>query len=357
MADSPAETAPASPHRSPKSSPESPESPSAQAPATGEAPVPAPQEVIDASEDDNSVTDDQISSYTASLTSSVLNYPTEYGRRYHAFRAGAYNFPNDEDEMDRLDLTHCMERKTIGGELFLAPISDNVQRIMDVGTGTGIWAIEMAEMFPSAEIIGNDLSAIQPEWTPPNIKFEIDDVEDTWVGHQPYDFIFSRYMAASLADWPKYVGNIYDNLKPGGWAEFQDYDLMLDCQDGTLENTEVCRWNTLMMEACARLKREAAPGPKLEGWVRDAGFRDVQRRDLKIPLGPWAKDPELRDIGMCNLAQTLEGLEGFTMKLFCGVLGWNEEAVIVFLAKVRRELKRGDIHGFLNYYVVYGQKS
>lgn len=123
---------------------------------------------------------------------------------------------------------------------------------------------------------------------------------------------------------------------------------MLDCQDGTLENTEVCRWNALMMEACARLKREAAPGPKLEGWVRDAGFRNVQRRDLKIPLGPWAKDPELQDIGMCNLAQTLDGLEGFTMKLFCGVLGWNEEAVIVFLAKVRRELKKGDIHGFLN---------
>lgn len=43
-----------------------------------------------------------------------------------------------QDEMDRLDLTHCMERKTIGGELFLAPISENVQRIMDVGTGTGI---------------------------------------------------------------------------------------------------------------------------------------------------------------------------------------------------------------------------
>lgn len=57
---------------------------------------------------------DGSSSYTVSLTSSVLNYPTEYGRRYHAFRAGgrflmkialadhvtkmnaAYNFPNDE---------------------------------------------------------------------------------------------------------------------------------------------------------------------------------------------------------------------------------------------------------------------
>lgn len=54
--------------------------------------------------------------YTASLTSSVVDYPTEYGRRYHAFRQGgepldstlfsvstnicdtlpAYQFPNDD---------------------------------------------------------------------------------------------------------------------------------------------------------------------------------------------------------------------------------------------------------------------
>ncbi|OBR09180.1 Methyltransferase domain-containing protein [Colletotrichum higginsianum IMI 349063] len=49
------------------------------------------QDVIDSA----STIDDRISTYTASLTSSVVDYPTEYGRRYHAFRSGAYNFPND----------------------------------------------------------------------------------------------------------------------------------------------------------------------------------------------------------------------------------------------------------------------
>lgn len=33
----------------------------------------------------------------------------------------------------------------LGGELHLAPIGRNPQNILDVGTGTGIWAIEMAE--------------------------------------------------------------------------------------------------------------------------------------------------------------------------------------------------------------------
>lgn len=45
----------------------------------------------------------------------------------------------------------------------MAPI-DNPKTILDVGTGTGIWAIEMGDMFPDAKIIGTDLAPTQPTW-------------------------------------------------------------------------------------------------------------------------------------------------------------------------------------------------
>lgn len=32
------------------------------------------------------------------------------------------------------------------GELYTAPINENPQAILDLGTGTGIWAIDMAEL-------------------------------------------------------------------------------------------------------------------------------------------------------------------------------------------------------------------
>ena len=51
----------------------------------------------------------------------------------------------------------------LGGKTHLAPIK-KPKRILDVGTGTGSWAIDIAEEFPDAEIIGNDLSPIQPVW-------------------------------------------------------------------------------------------------------------------------------------------------------------------------------------------------
>ena len=71
--------------------------------------------------------------------------------------------PNDESELDRLDLTHNMIKITMGMKLFNAPLA-KPKRILDLGTGTGIWAIEMADEHPDAEIIGTDLSATQPTW-------------------------------------------------------------------------------------------------------------------------------------------------------------------------------------------------
>ncbi|KAL1303402.1 hypothetical protein AAFC00_006794 [Neodothiora populina] len=67
------------------------------------------------------------------------------------------------------------------GELHHAPIGFHPQKILDVATGTGIWAVDMADTYPSAEVIGVDLSPIQPQMIPPNLAFEIDDVESDWL--------------------------------------------------------------------------------------------------------------------------------------------------------------------------------
>ncbi|KAG6085741.1 hypothetical protein E4U16_002115 [Claviceps sp. LM84 group G4] len=34
---------------------------------------------------------------------------------------------------------------------------------------------EFADQFPNTSVIGTDLSPCQPQWIPPNVRFEIDD--------------------------------------------------------------------------------------------------------------------------------------------------------------------------------------
>ncbi|KAK1765975.1 S-adenosyl-L-methionine-dependent methyltransferase [Phialemonium atrogriseum] len=311
-----------------------------------------------AASDNDSVIDDQLSEFTASLTSSVTDYPVEYGRRYHAFRSGVYCLPNDELELDRLDLTHALMTKGIGGKLYLAPIeAEKLHRILDIGTGTGIWSICMGDDLPNAEVLGNDLSAVQPTWVPPNVKFEIDDVESPWSHPVPFDYIFCRYMAACISDWPKLVKNIYRNLAPNGWAEFQDFDLQYYSEDGSLtDSSDTIKWINTLLSAARKIGRDPCPGVKLEERVREAGFKNVTHRRFKFPVGPWPKDRNMKEIGMYNLAQVLQGLEAFSLRLFCDVLGWQKEEVLVLTSKVRKELKSPAIHAQFDFHVVYGQK-
>ena len=72
-----------------------------------------------------------------------------------------YLVPNDEPEQERLvaglisiqmallnnnrlDIMHHIYLLLLDGKLVRAPVGDGIQRILDIGTGTGIWAIDAA---------------------------------------------------------------------------------------------------------------------------------------------------------------------------------------------------------------------
>lgn len=99
----------------------------------------------------------ELQSYATSLSSSIQNYNWEHGRRFHSYREGSYKFPNDEREQERMNMVHHMFKLVLGGKLFLAPIQPGPLRVLDIGTGTGIWAIDLADQFPSAELVCHDL--------------------------------------------------------------------------------------------------------------------------------------------------------------------------------------------------------
>lgn len=225
--------------------------------------------------DNDSTYGAELSTYSSSLTSSVLNYRQENGRRYHAYKDGAYLLPNDEEEKDRLDMLHEMFLTLLDRKLYLAPIGESPRRVLDLGTGTGIWAIDFADKFPAAEVLGTDLSPIQPSLVPPNCRFLVDDMEDDWIDEPPYDFIHARFLALSIRDYRKLLKQCYKHTAPGGWVEMQDWDTMVYSQDGTTKGSALEQYFNLVIGAFDKQGICTRPGPRLEEWFREAGFVDV----------------------------------------------------------------------------------
>ncbi|EGO18631.1 hypothetical protein SERLADRAFT_403980, partial [Serpula lacrymans var. lacrymans S7.9] len=115
-----------------------------------------------------------------------------HGRKFNVLNT-RYMLPSDEEEVRRSELHHRMLQFLFNGNNYVGPVKDVLsgtareasggaperRRVLDLGTGGGFWAIDIADEFPEAEVIGVDLAPIQPREVPENCTFELCDL-DQW---------------------------------------------------------------------------------------------------------------------------------------------------------------------------------
>ncbi|KAH7146354.1 S-adenosyl-L-methionine-dependent methyltransferase [Dactylonectria macrodidyma] len=299
-------------------------------------------------------------SSTQSISSSILDYRRENGRTYHAYKDGKYNLPNDDLENERLDLQHHLCLLTFNNQLGLAPPclpNSKVKRVLDVGTGTGIWAIDFGDEHVESQVIGIDLSPSQPSVVPPNVRFIVDDIDEEWNHSEPFDYIHSRMMNFSIKDWPTYFRNVYDNLTPGGWVEIQEVGCEMASDDNTVtKDTALFKWCRLLDEASAKLGRPFVKFDEMREHMANAGFTEIVDGRFKWPTNRWPKGKKFKELGAWNNENTVAALEALTLAPFTRGLGWSYEEVTLFLSDVRTELNDPKIHAYWPICSIYGKK-
>ncbi|KAF9918689.1 hypothetical protein FBU30_011323 [Linnemannia zychae] len=209
------------------------------------------------------------------------------GRTRHNVENAPYMLPNDLTESDRLDAQHYLVRFIFKGNYNaqLDPEQADL-RILDVATGTGVWALEMAHEFPKAEIHGVDISAIFPtEIKPPNCHFQLCNIlEGLPFPDNHFDFIYQRLLVYALSPAQRRQVNaeLLRVLKPEGYLQLVE-------SDGIVYNSgpQMEKINQLSLETSLRHGVDPREVQTMKSGLKHSGYVNVNSFNIALPVGHW----------------------------------------------------------------------
>ena len=237
----------------------------------------------------------------------------------------------------------------IGDRLHLAPIGDNPQAILDLGTGSGIWAMDMADTYESSLVTGVDVAPVQGTWVPPNCVFEVLDIEDEWLFTKPsFDFIHARELLMSIRDWEGLFRQALSHLRPGGWFEVGGSYPRPVSDDGTLQkDASIVELSDMFFRMGEKMGTPMDAPLRWREQMERVGFVDVKETVFRIPQGPWPKDKTLKKVGAFENHSLNTGFEAYLMRGYTAILGGKPEELTVMLAQTRQELQDPKVHSYI----------
>ncbi|KAG8884541.1 hypothetical protein FRB99_004517 [Tulasnella sp. 403] len=206
--------------------------------------------------------------------------------------------PADDEEQDRQDVEHrvltlVLDSLYAAPELILramAPKQDRTPAILDVGTGSGMWAMDMAREFPHAEVVGIDLTppTLHNTHLPPNCRFEVDDV----------NLDLSHYAQTLRAD-----GVLL--LVAGAYQLYDEQRVPLPVVSEGEPGWTACQ--TLLsaaFEVGKKLGGDLNAPNEWPGWLQSSKlYTNIGVEDIYVPIGPWMKNLDYRCTRISELLQ------------------------------------------------------
>nr|QFQ50463.1 methyltransferase-domain protein [Aspergillus pachycristatus] len=258
------------------------------------------------------------------------------------------SFMKRTDEPTMAFAEECIFFPRVSESLIYAPHPTN-GRFLDLGCGTGIWAIEVANKYPDAFVAGVDLAPIQPPNHPKNCEFYAPfDFEAPWaMGEDSWDLIHLQMGCGSVMGWPNLYRRIFAHLRPGAWFEQVEIDFEPRCDDRSLDGTALRHWYDCLKQATAETMRPIAHSSRdTIKDLQDAGFTEIDHQIVGLPLNPWHQDEHERKVARWYNLAVSESIENLSLAPFSRVYRWPLERIQQLAADVKSEAFNKEIHAY-----------
>ncbi len=193
-----------------------------------------------------------------------------------------YLLAHDATEQNRLDFQHFF-LKAILQMNYLAPIQ-NPSAILDVGSGTGRWAIEIAQQFPQARVTGIDIASTIPD-APLNAQFVQHDIlQGLPFPTGSFDYVHSRLLVAAIptSAWMGLLREYRRVTRPGGWIELLEGGTTF-LNEGPFTQQYLAWWNQISQQRGI----DASFMSNLPDLLQQIGLENQQSQLLHVPVGKW----------------------------------------------------------------------
>lgn len=196
-----------------------------------------------------------------------------------------YQLPKDEEEAIRLNFQHHALFHAIGSH-YVAPIHQPLPLILDVGTGTGIWANEMARSFSASTVVGVDIDARSfKRPTQDNCLLRVGNV----ISGLPFpDEIFSythqRLLVAGITaeNWPRVIHELVRVTRVNGWVELIEASTLADGA-----GPATARMQHFLVTVGQRMGFDMDIIHHLGEMLEREGLQNVETHAIPIPIGDW----------------------------------------------------------------------
>ncbi|KAG5334166.1 hypothetical protein C0989_004230 [Termitomyces sp. Mn162] len=216
-----------------------------------------------------------------------------------------YALPNDAQEWERLDEMHNGINCYLGHKLSLGPSIPNPNRILEIGCGSGAWAIQAAQTYPKSSVIAIDISPLPSRALPPNTQFLQLNVTDTALPfeQESFDIIHARFVFLHLRNWKTILKHIISYLKPRGWLWIEETDIYFR-DDGPHGLGPFCKkFNDIYLSYMSSRNVDPLAGSSLSSVLQDTNsfsYRVVKGLDPKLieaGLSPEVMEVVIQEAG------------------------------------------------------------